>query len=466
MLKHFFTNSFGILTSRVLGLIRDLLTANALGASVWSDIFFVAFKLPNLFRRLFGEGAFTQAFLPNFVKARQKGLFAAEILAKFSISMLILSLIVMIFAPLVTKILAYGFSEETINLAVPLVRINFWYLLCIFVVTVFASILQYKNRFAVSAFSTALLNISMIAALILAYKMPPSIAATYLSWGVVVGGILQILAHLLALKRLNLLKIFGLGLAKFIRGKRARIHGFWANFIQGAIGSGANQLGDFLGTFIASFLVTGSISYLYYANRIFQLPLALFAIALSTAIFPKIAKQIKIGDDVNACKLLKNGFNVLFFLLVFSSVGGIILAREIIWLLFERGEFSQQNTFEAAKVLQMTMLGLLPFGLYKLFSLWLYANFKQKIAAKISIYSLFLNVALSLVFFKPFGAAGLALANSLCGAFLLVCAAFIFGIRAFLDIILSKKTILTIFSAIIFAFLLIWTKDFIYAYLR
>ena len=377
MLRHFFTNSIGILCSRVLGFIRDLMTANALGASIWSDIFFVAFKLPNLFRRLFGEGAFSQAFMPNLVKVSQKGLFCAEILIKLSLAMLGLSLIVMLFAPLVTKALAFGFSPETIALAVPLVRINFWYLLAIFIVTLLSALLQYKNHFATTAFSTALLNISMITALFLALNLDQKSAAMYLSWGVVAGGMLQVLSHIIALKRLNLLRLLNLGIVKFAKGKRAKAKGFWQNFSHGIIGSSANQLSDFISTFIASFLATGAISYLYYANRIFQLPLALFAIALSTAIFPKIAKEIKSKNDTNAINLLKKSFSLLFFLLIFSTIGGFVLANEIIWLLFQRGEFNTNNTIESAKVLQMYMLGLLPFGLYKLFSLWLYAKMQQ-----------------------------------------------------------------------------------------
>ncbi|MGM9997491.1 murein biosynthesis integral membrane protein MurJ [Campylobacter lanienae] len=463
MLKHFFTNSIGILCSRVLGFIRDLMTANALGASIWSDIFFVAFKLPNLFRRLFGEGAFSQAFMPNLVKVSQKGLFAAEILIKLTIAMLILSLIVMLFAPLVTKALAYGFSDEVIALAVPLVRINFWYLLAIFIVTLLSALLQYKNHFATTAFSTAFLNISMIVALFLANDLDQQNAALYLSWGVVVGGLLQVLSHIIALKKLNLLRLLTLGIIKFAKGKRAKFNKFWQNFGHGIIGSSANQLSDFISTFIASFLATGAISYLYYANRIFQLPLALFAIALSTAIFPKIAKAIKSDNNQTALNLLKKSFNLLFFLLLFSTIGGYILSKEIIWLLFQRGEFSSQNTIESAKVLQMYILGLLPFGLYKLFSLWLYAKMQQKIAAKIAIYSLFINTILCLIFFKPLGASGLALASSISGLFLLGYAICVFGFKQFLDISLNRLNLITIILAAIFGYLLVELKDFVYA---
>lgn len=458
MLRHFFTNSAGILTSRILGFVRDLFMAASLGAGIWSDVFFVAFKLPNLFRRLFGEGAFSQAFLPHFVKSNKKGLFLAEVLFKFSAFMLAFSLAVMLFAPLITKLLAYGFNEASIALAAPLVRINFWYLLCIFIVTLLASVLQYRAHFATSAFSTALLNIAMISALLIAYNKPQSEVALYLSWGVVAGGLLQVSVHLIAIKKLGLWSIIYLGIAKYARGKRAKISGFYKNFAQGVLGASAAQLGDFASTLIASFLASGAISYLYYANRVFQLPLALFAIALSMAIFPKISKQIKAGNEELAKKLLQKGFNFLFALLMLASIGGFVLAEPIIWLLFERGEFSAQNTKECAQVLQMCMLGLLPFGLYKLFSLWLYAYFKQGSAAKISLYSLFVNVGLCLVLFRPFGAAGIALAGSLSGFFILICALWIFGVREFARLSFNKITLATLIISIIFGFLLYYLK--------
>lgn len=463
MLRHFFTNSAGIFISRILGFLRDLLTAASLGAGLWSDIFFVAFKLPNLFRRLFGEGAFTQAFLPHFIKSSKKGLFLAEVLLKFSAFMLGLSLLVMLFTPLFTKLLALGFDAQSINLALPLVRINFWYLLCIFIVSVFASLLQYRSHFATSAFSTALLNIAMICALIFAHNKPQSTAALYLSWGVVAGGVLQVLAHLFAIKKLGLFKILTLGLAKFFGSQRAKMQGFYKSFFAGVLGSSAAQIGDFASTLIASFLASGAISYLYYANRIFQLPLALFAIALSTAIFPKISKQIKAGDELLAKNLLKKGFDVLFALLLFASIGGFLLAEPIIYLLFERGEFNAQNTKECAIVLQMSMLGLLPFGLYKLFSLWLFAHFKQGLAAKISIYSLFINITFCLVLFKPFGAGGIALSGSISGFFILFCALWVFGFREFFKLIYSKITLLTLLCSLIFAFMLYYLRIFLLA---
>lgn len=461
----FFTNSIGILVSRILGLFRDLLTASVLGAGVWSDIFFIAFKLPNLFRRLFGEGAFTQAFLPGFAQAKKKAIFATTVLIKFTVFILFLTLLVNVFAPLFTKFLAIGFDKQTINLAVPYVRINFWYLTFIFLVTLFASLLQYKDHFATTAFSTALLNISMIISLVLAKGKDDETIVLYLSIGVVIGGIMQLLVHLFALKKLKLLRYFGVGITALKKGKKADTKGFYKNFFHGVIGSSAAQIGAFIDTWFASFLAFGSISYLYYANRIFQLPLALFAIALSTALFPKIAKTISKNDDKTALILLSKAFHLLFALLLFSTIGGVILSKEIIWLLFERGAFTRSDTVNSMFVLSMFMIGLLPFGLAKIFSLWLYAKNKQNIAAKIAIKSLILNTISCFLLIKPLGAAGLALASSIGGFYLFIMNLKEFGFRNFLDIINPKKIFIILALCLVEVLLLLVFKEIINDYI-
>ncbi|WP_311337493.1 murein biosynthesis integral membrane protein MurJ [Campylobacter ureolyticus] len=461
----FFTNSIGILVSRILGLFRDLLTASVLGAGVWSDIFFIAFKLPNLFRRLFGEGAFTQAFLPGFAQAKKKAIFATTVLIKFTVFILFLTLLVNVFAPLFTKFLAIGFDKQTINLAVPYVRINFWYLTFIFLVTLFASLLQYKDHFATTAFSTALLNISMIISLVLAKGKDDETIVLYLSVGVVIGGIMQLLVHLFALKKLKLLRYFGVGITALKKGKKADTKGFYKNFFHGVIGSSAAQIGAFIDTWFASFLAFGSISYLYYANRIFQLPLALFAIALSTALFPKIAKTISKNDDKTALILLSKAFHLLFALLLFSTIGGVILSKEIIWLLFERGAFTRSDTVNSMFVLSMFMIGLLPFGLAKIFSLWLYAKNKQNIAAKIAIKSLILNIISCFLLIKPLGAAGLALASSIGGFYLFIMNLKEFGFRNFLDIINPKKIFIILALCSIEVLLFLVFKEIINDYI-
>ncbi|MFV0481375.1 MAG: lipid II flippase MurJ, partial [Campylobacteraceae bacterium] len=186
--KTFFTNSFGILISRIFGFVRDLLTASILGANVYSDMFFVAFKLPNLFRRIFAEGAFTNAFLPAFTKSKNKGIFSLHVFVRFFIFILFLTLLVIVFSSYVTKAFAFGFSAEQVSETAPLVSINFLYLVLIYCVTFIASLLNYRGHFATTAFSTALLNIAMIVALLLSDKTKPELTIYYLSFGVVVGG--------------------------------------------------------------------------------------------------------------------------------------------------------------------------------------------------------------------------------------------------------------------------------------
>jgi len=209
--KNFFTNSIGILVSRIFGLIRDLLTASVLGANIYSDIFFVAFKLPNLFRRIFAEGAFTQSFIPSFINSKNKSIFTYKIFIKFLIFLIFLSFVVTVFSGFFAKLIALGFDDETLKIASPLVAINFYYLPLIFSVTFLGSLLQYKNHFATTAFSTALLNISLITALLLTDGLDKITIIYAMSYAVITGGFLQLLTHIIAVKNKNLLKLFKYG---------------------------------------------------------------------------------------------------------------------------------------------------------------------------------------------------------------------------------------------------------------
>jgi len=434
MIKHIFTNSAGILFSRILGFLRDLLTASILGANVYSDIFFVAFKLPNLFRRIFAEGAFTQSFIPAYAKSNHKVSFSSVIFAQFFAFILILSLVVTLFASLITKAIAVGFDDTTIELASPLVAICFYYLPLIFIVTFLAALLQYKHHFATTAFSTALLNIALIIALLISRDMDKYTITFYLSAGVIVGGILQVIVHLIAIKKLKI-KFFTTNIKKKRRDiKQSK---FYKQFYPAVFGSSAAHIAAFLDTWLASFLVSGSISYLYYANRVFQLPLALFAIATSVALFPTIAKAIKKKDEESALRYLKKVFYILAGLLGLATFIGIVFDEFIVWLLFERGAFKANDTTNTALILTMYLIGLLPFGLAKIFSLWLYSYEKQGLAAKITMKSLIWNIVFSLAFILPLGAVGLALASSLSGFILLHLTLKEFGYNRFFNRILK-----------------------------
>jgi len=464
--KNFFTNSIGILVSRIFGFIRDLLTASVLGANIYSDIFFVAFKLPNLFRRIFAEGAFTQSFIPAFINSKNKSIFSYKIFIKFFTFLIFFSFIVTVFSGFFAKLIALGFDDKTLAIASPLVAINFYYLPLIFGVTFLGSLLQYKNHFATTAFSTALLNIALIASLLLTKDMEKIEIVYAMSYAVIIGGMLQLITHIIAIKNRNLVKLFRFG---FNNRKKVRTtseeKSFFHSFSHAILGNSTPQISAFLDTWIASFLLTGSISYLYYANRIFQLPLALFAIALSVAVFPKIARLIKNSETKQALVFFKNGFWFLLFLLTLSAIGGIILSQEIVKLLFERGAFTSEDTLKSAEVLQMYLVGLVPFGLAKLFSLWLYATLRQKEAAKIALFALGANLLMYLFLVEPLGVKGLALASSIAGIVLLAFTIRSFGFKEFLDIIRDKKLAIYIVAIIIYIPILLWIKEAISAYL-
>ena len=531
------TNSSGILCSRVFGFLRDLSMASVLGAGIYSDIFFVAFKFPNLFRRIFSDGAFTQSFLPSFIATRKKGQFCVAIFGIFFAFLVAFSLIVCAFSGFFTKILAYGFDESTIALAKPIVAINFWYLCLIFSANFFSSLLQYKNNFWVSAYNTALLNIAMIVALFVARDKDAYTIVYFLSYGVLVGGALQILLHCYSLYKLRFCKLFVVGFkeiwrnlsltspsiaegdkgggcisqknnsAKFSNNEsthpltpsaregeekidsanctknadfntkndsaevslsdfvgfgarerenrtdsplsvRARtiprkhqrdIRAFFAQFFPALLGSSTAQIASFIDTLLASFLVSGSVSYLYYANRIFQLPLALFAIATSTALFPMVAKALRNGNESQSLDLLSKGFWLLIFALSVCVVGGIMLKNEIIWLLFERGKFTRTDTIAVANVFMAYLIGLLPYGVARIFSLWLYSLKMQGKAAKISAISLAFGVLCSIVLMQFFGAFGLALSSSMAGFVLFILTIRAFGFAKFRKIIAKPK---------------------------
>jgi len=452
-LKSIFTNSFGILMSRVTGLGRDVLMTSALGASIWSDMFIVAFKLPNLFRRIFAEGAFTQAFMPSFIASKHKGVFATAIFLRFLLFIFGMSIVLTFFPEPLTKLMAWGWSAEKIADTSVLTAINFWYLDFIFIVSFFAALLQYKNHFATTALSTILLNISMITSLLLTMKDDPKVVAYALSFAVLLGGLLQVMVHLIAIKKLSLHKIL-LGGWKYrsTRDVKPEEKKFKSLFLPSILGNSAPQLAAFLDTFLATFLVSGSVTYLFFANRIFQLPLALIAIATATVLFPAVSKALKNNNETLAYTNLSQAFWLLLFLLGGATVGGVLLAEPIIWLLFEHGNFTTEMSHKTAHVLQMYMVGLIPFGLAKLFSLFLFASHRHLKAAKIAIYSLLASSIASVILMQSLGAMGLALAGSIGGWVLFGLTVREVGVDKFLAIIRSKKSFYFLFAMVSFSF--------------
>ncbi len=529
--QFFFTNAFGILLSRILGFIRDAMQAAIFGTSIYSDIFFIAFKFPNMFRRVVSEGAFVQSFLPFFISSKKKGAFSVSIFWIFIFFILIISLFVMLFAPFITKILALGYNEDRISLAMPLVKIHFWYLILIFVVTYLSTLLQYKNIFWVNAYNTTLLNISMIIAM-MPYQFKHSVlidtelleAVYILSYSVIIGGICQILIHFYPLYTSGILKLQYIGITslkqwynnscmkitffginfrqnkelneqlpinisksyhkKYIKAKHnilclmVDIKVFFKAFFPAMLGASTAQIIAIIDSSLITLLPNsdGGVSVLNFANRVFQLPLAIFAIAISSALFPTIAKAIERKDEVKALKNLKTAFWFLLITLSICTISGIILSNEIIWLLFERKNFVRENTLQVAWAFIGYMLGLLPFGLTRIFSLWLYAKKQQAKAAKFSVIALAIGTCLSALFilyFRYFNITSgllwdlryffIALAGSIGGFFLMFLNIKEFGIHNFLAIIKHKKYAILLFILLFVTFVLLQVfKQFFY----
>jgi putative peptidoglycan lipid II flippase len=455
-LKSIFSNSFGILLSRITGLGRNTLLAMTLGATGYSDMFFVAFKLANMFRRIFAEGAFTQAFMPSFVDAKQKGVFATAIFIRFMLFIVAMSIIVTLFPELITKLIAWNWDDTTITQTAPFTAINFWYLDFIFMVTFMGTLLQYKEHFITTAISTALLNISMITALFLFMHHDPKTILYALSISVLIGGLLQVATHIYALHRFNMLRLL-IGGWKYRKKKDIKDEEkkFTKLFVPSVWGNSAPQFASYLDTFLASFLITGSISYLFYANLLFQLPLGLIAIATASALFPSISKALSRGDEKDAYSNLSKAFWLLAFLLGISALGGVIFAEPIVWLLFEYGKFTPTMTHDTANVLSMYMVGLLPYGFAKLFSMFLYASHRHTKAAKIATIALVVNMISSLILMQFMGAMGLALAGSIGGWTLFILTIKEVGFERFIKIIKDKKLIYLI-ATLIGSALLFW----------
>jgi putative peptidoglycan lipid II flippase len=241
---------------------------------------------------------------------------------------------------------------------------------------------------------------------------------------------------------------------------------FQSLFLPGILGNSTPQISAFIDTLLATFLMTGSVSYLFYANRVFQLPLAIIAIATATVLFPAVSKALKNKNETAAYQNLNQAFWLLAFLLGAAMVGGILLAEPIVWLLFERGKFTEMQTLETVRVLQMYMIGLLPFGLAKLFSLFLYASHRHLKAAKIAVYSLIASVTSSLILMHPMGASGLALAGSIGGWVLFILTVREVGTDRFLEIIRSKRSIYLILALLLCSLVTYEINHFFIDYIR
>ncbi len=411
-----FTVSFFISLSRIFGFVRDILIAQYLGVSVLSDAFFAAFRLPNFFRRVFAEGAFNSSFVPIFVEKLQdktsdndEKIFVQNIFSILFYSLLIFTLIFQIFMPFFMKILFPGFfaDPEKSTLLIALSRITIFYLIFISLVSLCSGVLNSLGKFAVPAASPIILNTTLIASIFIFGKFVPNYAYA-LSWGVFVAGILQFLWLLyftLKAKMLLYPKPFSLKLFHNQDVKK-----FCKKLLPGIVGANVMQINLLVDSIFASMLA-GAVSYLYYADRINQLPLAMIGIAIGIALLPSMSRKIKAGEIDGAIKLQNLALEAGLIVVIPATLALVCLAYPIIVTLFERGKFSHEESFMVAKALKFYSMGLPAYVLVKVMEPAFFSRGDTKTPMKIAIFCLFTNVALNLIFFKPFGYIGIVLAS-------------------------------------------------------
>ncbi len=401
--------------SRVLGFIRDMLTAAFLGAGPVTDAFFVALRLPNLFRSLFAEGAFSAAFVPLFagVVARENReaarLFAEDALAALLAVLVLFLLVGEAITPWLLHILAPGFAEmpATFALTIKLTRITFPYLLFISLVALQGGVLNSLEHFAATAATPALLNIFLIGALILVRP----VSGEALAWAVTLAGFAQFLWLMVSCAQAGLaLRLPRPRLSPAVR-RLLRL------MIPGVFGAGATQLNLVISTAVASLLPTGAVSYLYYADRLDQLPLGVVGFAVGTAILPPLSRRVRTGDEAGAIETQNRGLELALLLTLPAAVALGVAAQPILQVLFERGAFGPADTAATAGALAAYAFGLPAFVLVKVMAPGFFARHDTATPVKIAICAIAANLILTVTLglLTPLAHVGVAMATSAAG---------------------------------------------------
>ena len=408
------TGTFGFYTiiSRILGYFRDILIAIFLGTSFLADAFFVAFRIPNTFRRLFAEGTFNAAFVPSYTKEMIKGKsksikFAGEIFNILFLGLLFLILLIEIFMPFFVSIIAPGFVEDDkkIQLAIDLTRITFPFLMFVSLSSFFSAILNSHNKFAAASAAPIILNLILIGILFFGNSLGDDLIY-YLSYGVSIGGLIQLFfLYKFSKKYYSIIFKF-----KFRLNNNIKI--FFKKLLPSIFSSGVTQINILVGTIIASFQAS-AVSYLYYADRIYQINLAIAGIAVGVVVLPKLSQYVH-QNNKNKILLIQNkALELSMFLSLPATVALIVGSNEIISALFGYGSFDQESVKNSAKALYYFGLGLPAFSLIKVFSSFFFANQNTKTPFYISLISVILNIVISVYYFSNLGFIIIPIATSI-----------------------------------------------------
>lgn len=402
------------LLSRVLGLMRDIVIAGLFGAGAGADAFFVAFKIPNFLRRLFAEGAFNQAFVPVLSEYRSQRDRAAvrglidSVAGTLGLTLMGITLLAIVAAPLLVWVFAPGFTQlpEKQALTAEMLRITFPYLLLISLTAFAGSILNSYDRFAVPAFTPVLLNLSLIgAALWLTPYMSEPVMA--LAWGVLIAGCAQLFFQLPFLARIGLMP------RPKVRWKDEGVRRIMKLMAPALFGVSVSQINLLLDTVLASFLISGSVSWLYYSDRLVELPLGVFGIAVATVILPSLSiKHAEKSGDAFA-KTLDWAVRMILLIAVPAALALTVLAEPLLFTLFQYGAMTVHDVDMAAMSLRAYAVGLLAFMLIKVLAPGFYARQDTKTPVKIGIIAMVANMVFNLLLVFWLDHAGLALATSL-----------------------------------------------------
>lgn len=416
LLKAMATIASFTMLSRIAGMVRDMLTAAILGAGPLADAFFVALKLPNFFRRVAGEGAFSVSFIPLYSKIiEQEGeeeaaTFAGQVFSIMAIALAAFSLLVMIGMPSVIHIIAPGFQQgtERYDLAVTLTQFTFPYLFFMSLTALFGGMLNTHGKFAPFAAAPILFNLTLIGFILFLSPFFPT-AGHAMALGVSISGILQLGMMIYFIKRHHI--IFHFRRPQFTE-KSKRLFQLMG---PGILSAGVFQINLFINMMLASLLPAGAISYLYYADRLNQLPLSMVGIAVGTALLPMLSKSLASNDTAESKDLFNRALEFCFFVAVPATVALLIIPYQMVATLFQHGKFLAADTLQTSYVLMGYGLGLPAYIASKIFMTSFWAHHDTMTPVKISIITTLTNVLLSLSLIGLLGVAGIALSTGLVG---------------------------------------------------
>ena len=398
--------------SRISGFVRDVVLSNFFGASAVADAFFVAFRIPNFFRRLFAEGAFNQAFVPVLARFRdgpRSALvdFIRVMSGNLALTMLVVVMIGVVVAPGLILLFAPGFWSEPFQFALArdMVRITFPYLGFISMTAFAGAILNSHHRYAVPAFTPVLLNLSLIGAMVFAagWFEEPVFA---LAWGVLFAGLAQFLFQLPALRSLGLLKM------PMVSAEHAGARRVGRLLLPAVFAASVNQINALIDTMLASTLMTGSISWLYYSDRLLELPVGLVAVALGTVLLPNLSRLDSEKNLRGFREMLDWGLRVGTFFGLPAAVALFVLAVPLISSIFLHGALTTTDAVMAALALEAFAVGLMPLVLVKVLAPAYFAQEDTRTPFRIGVVAVLVNIILNLALFRIMGHVGLALATS------------------------------------------------------